>query len=256
VTTVPSIHPTKDCGVYTVDTRTFLTGFAFQVPAGGLPGDIHPVTWSGSFASDTPGVSVQWRWGAAVYTQFSTNYNALGVKPVEDDHETILPAWWVPDPAGTPENYKQYWIPGASADVRDKYTGDASRVVGVSPAVAPLSLSPTELNFGSSQVGATSTTSPMTVTVTNNGAIPVTISSITVTGTHASDFVIQSNTCASPLASPPSSSTSPPPNVCTISVAFTPGDVGTRSGVLAITSGPDGNTQSTQTVDLGGNGTP
>ena len=254
VTTVPSINPNKKCSVYTVDTRTFLTGFAFQVPTGGLPGDTEPVTWSGSFASDTPGVSVQWRWGAAVYTQFSTDYNALGVKPVEDDHETVLPAWRTPDPAGTPENYKQYWVRGASADARDKYTGDASRVVGVSPAAAPLVLSATELNFGSSSVG--SATAAQTVTLANNGAIPVTISSITVTGTHASDFVIQSNNCASPLASPPSSSTSPPPNVCTLTITFTPGDVGTRSGVLAITSGPDSNTQSTQTVDLGGNGTP
>jgi hypothetical protein len=255
VTTVPSIHPTKKCSVYTVDTRTFLTGFAFLVPAGGLPGDIEPVTWSGSFASDTPGVSVRWRWGAAVYTQFSTNYNALGVKPVEDDHEAT-PAWWTRDPAGTPENFKQYWTRGASGDDRDDFTGDPSRVAGASPSVAPLSLSPTELNFGSSQVGATSTTSPMTVTLTNNGAIPVTISGITVTGTNTGDFVIQLNNCASvPLAAPPSSSTSPP-NVCTLSITFTPGDVGTRSGVLAITSGPDGNTQSTQTVDLGGNGTP
>ncbi len=256
VTTVPSIHPTKKCSVYTVDTRTFLTGFAFLVPAGGLPGDIEPVMWSGSFASDTPGVSVRWRWGAAVYTQFSTDYNALGVKPVEDEHEAT-PAWWTRDPAGTPENYKQYWTRGASGDDRDDFTGDPSRVAGASPSVAPLSLSPTELNFGSSQVGATSTTSPMTVTLTNNGALPMTVSSITVMGTNAGDFVIQPNNCASvPLAAPPSSSTSPPPNVCTLSITFTPGDVGTRSGVLAITSGPDGNTQSTQTVDLGGNGTP
>jgi hypothetical protein len=255
VTTVPSVHPTKKCSVYTVDTRTFLTGFAFPVPAGGLPGDIEPVMWSGSFASDTPGVSLRWRWGAAVYTQFSTDYNALGVKPVEDDHEAT-PAWWTRDPAGTPENYKQYWTRGASGDDRDDFTGDPSRVAGASPSLAPLSLSPTELNFGSAQVGATSATSPMTVTVANNGAVPMTISSITVSGTHASDFVIQSNNCTSPLAPPPSSSTSPPPNVCTLSITFTPGDVGTRSGVLAITSGPDSNTQSTQTVDLGGNGTP
>jgi hypothetical protein len=254
VTTVPSIHPTKMRSVYTVDTRTFLTGFAFLVPAGGLPGDIHPVTWSGSFASDTPGVSVQWRWGAAVYTQFSTDYNALGVKPVEDDHETVPPAWWTPDPAGTPENYKQYWVPGASADVRDKYTGDASRVVGVSPVVAPLSLSPTELNFGSSSVG--SPTAAQTVTLANNGVIPLTISNIQVTGTNASDFVIQSNTCAGLSALLPLSSTASPANSCTLSITFTPGDVGTRSAVVAITSGPDANSQTTQTVDLGGRGTP
>jgi len=245
VTTVPSIHPTKKCRAYDVDTRTFLTGFAFQVPPGGLPGDIEPVTWSGSLTSDTPGVSVQWRWGAAVYTQFSTDYNALGVKPVEDDHETISSGWWTRDPAGTPENYKKYWTRGASGDDRDDFTGDPSRVVGVSPSVAPLTLSPTELNFGSLSAG--NTTAAQTVTLTNNGAIPLTISSIQVTGTHSSDFVIQSNTCGPSLAILKS---------CSVSVTFTPGDVGTRSGVLAVTSGPDDDSQTTQTVDLGGNGTP
>jgi hypothetical protein len=30
-------------------------------------------------------VSVQWKWAAAVYTSFSSNYNAVGVKPVDDN---------------------------------------------------------------------------------------------------------------------------------------------------------------------------
>src|SRR5262245_4195653 len=60
--------------------NAFLGGAAFQV-ATALPGGINPVTWTASFSSDTPGVSLNWQWAAAVYTSFS-DYSALGVKPL------------------------------------------------------------------------------------------------------------------------------------------------------------------------------
>ena len=44
------------------------------------PGGIQNVTWSGTISTDTPGVKVKWQWGAAVYTNFSTDYNAIGSK--------------------------------------------------------------------------------------------------------------------------------------------------------------------------------
>ncbi|HLY27578.1 MAG TPA: hypothetical protein VKQ72_14635, partial [Aggregatilineales bacterium] len=69
--------------------NTFLTGLAFSVPSSGLPGGINPVTWCGDFQTDTPGITVQWQWAAAVYTTFSTNYNALGVKPVDDNQASL-----------------------------------------------------------------------------------------------------------------------------------------------------------------------
>jgi hypothetical protein len=31
-------------------------------------------------SSDTPGVDVQWKWGAAVYNTFTTDYNAVAPK--------------------------------------------------------------------------------------------------------------------------------------------------------------------------------
>ncbi len=62
--------------------QVFLTGLALPVPAAGLPGNIKPVTMSGRLASTKAGVTLQWEWSAAVYTSFSTDYNALGVKPV------------------------------------------------------------------------------------------------------------------------------------------------------------------------------
>ena len=58
----------------------FLSGLSFPVPAGGLPGGVQNVTWSGTFGTNTPGLSFQWKWGAAVYSSFTTNYDSLDVK--------------------------------------------------------------------------------------------------------------------------------------------------------------------------------
>src|SRR6266540_1517879 len=64
-------------------SRAFLSGLAFPVPAGGLPGGISSVTWSAAISTHKPGVTAQWGWGAAVYTTFGTDYNALAVNPVD-----------------------------------------------------------------------------------------------------------------------------------------------------------------------------
>jgi hypothetical protein len=100
----------------------FLSGVAFTVPAGGLPGGINPVTWQGQFLSSTPGASVNWQWGAAVYTQFG-DYNSIGVKPL---HSTSLDAYPNGDQAGTPENMKAYVIGGARGGGGSNFTGSYS----------------------------------------------------------------------------------------------------------------------------------
>ena len=74
VTTVPS----------GLASRAFLTGLAFPVPAGGLPGGVSGVTWSAAFSTDTPGVTAKWQWAAAVYSSFGPDYNSLAVKPVDE----------------------------------------------------------------------------------------------------------------------------------------------------------------------------
>jgi len=107
----------------------FLSGMAFPVPDGGLPGGINPVTWSGRFLSDTPGVTVNWKWAAAVYSDdflSDGDYNSLGVKPV--DMKTLL----YPNShhAGTPE-YKLGSGPlggsrgGGGANYTGSYSGTA-----------------------------------------------------------------------------------------------------------------------------------
>jgi len=107
--------------------NTFLSALRYLVPAN-LPGGINPVTWSGTISSDTPGVSVQWQWAAAVYTNFSPNYNLLGVKPVDDNKAS---QYKNSDHAGTPENFKQFVTGGARGGGGSNYTGNLSGTAAV-----------------------------------------------------------------------------------------------------------------------------
>ena len=104
-----------------------------------------------------------------------------------------------------------------------------------------ISLSPTRLNFGSHPVGTT--TAARTVTVTNVGAMAVTISSAAVGGSDPADFPIFSNTCGAAIAGGAS---------CAISLKFQPTATGSRSATLVVNDDGGG---SPQTVALVGNGT-
>jgi len=108
----------------------FLDGLSFQTPAGGLPGGINPVTWSGTFVSSARGVTVEWQWGAAVYTQFSTDDTALGVKPVDGDKSN---PYQNSDHAATPENFKAYVTGGARGGGGSNWTGSYSGTNAVVP---------------------------------------------------------------------------------------------------------------------------
>jgi hypothetical protein len=92
------------------------------VPAN-IPGGLNPVTWSGTISSDTPGVTINWQWAAAVYTSFSSDYTLLGVKPVDDKTAS---QYQNSDHAGTPENFKQFVIGGARGGGGANYTGSYS----------------------------------------------------------------------------------------------------------------------------------
>jgi hypothetical protein len=79
-----------------------------RIPATeGIPGGAQ-VNWTGRFYSDQPGVTLQWKWGAAVYTQ-AMDYNAMDVKPTHTNACDINNS----DHAGTPEALKRYLIGGA-----------------------------------------------------------------------------------------------------------------------------------------------
>lgn len=107
----------------------FLDGVAFPL-ASPLPGGIKNVTWQGQFSGDTPGVSVNWQWAAAAYTRFGGDYNALHVKPVDDNHLSVYPN---SDHAGAPEAFLTYVVGGATGGGGANVTGSLSATVQVTP---------------------------------------------------------------------------------------------------------------------------
>lgn len=142
-----NFSPTATCSSVTFDTSTntwqvivpvkgddeiFLDGLSFLVPAGfsKVQGN---VTWQGMMSSNVSGVSIQWKWGAAVYSSFSTNYNTLAVKP---GHQTSC-SYNNGDHAGTPEGvdpqngepFKDFVIGGARGGGGSNWTGSWSGTV-------------------------------------------------------------------------------------------------------------------------------
>lgn len=107
----------------------FLSGVALPVP-NGLPGGIKSVSWSASFWSDTAGITVNWKWAAAVYKNFSTDYNALGVKPVDSKN---LSLYGNADQSGTPEAFASAVTAGATGGGGKNYTGNYSPGESVKP---------------------------------------------------------------------------------------------------------------------------
>jgi hypothetical protein len=118
------------------EDEVFLSGLAFPVPSGGLPGGVNPVIWVGGFGSDTAGITVHWKWGAAVYTTFTTDYNTLAPKP---GHQTAC-SYNNSDHAGTPEGtdpgsgkpFKDFVIGGARGGGGSNWTGSWSGTSSVS----------------------------------------------------------------------------------------------------------------------------
>jgi hypothetical protein len=101
----------------------FLAGLTFKVPASGLPAGIKNVIWQATFSSSASGLTVNWQWGAAAYTSFSTSYNALGVKPVDDNKASF---YQNSDHAGTPENFRFSVVGGARGGGGSNFTGSYS----------------------------------------------------------------------------------------------------------------------------------
>jgi hypothetical protein len=99
--------------------NVFLSGLPYVVPAG-FPAGLNSVTWTGSFRSNSSALCASWKWGAAVYTQFTGNLAAITVKPVDAGN---LSAIVNSDPAGTPENFKSFLIAGARGTGGSQYLG-------------------------------------------------------------------------------------------------------------------------------------
>jgi hypothetical protein len=102
-----------------------------------------------------------------------------------------------------------------------------------------ITLSPSSLKFVGPEVGITS--AAKIVTLTNVGGTTLSISGIAIGGTNAADFA-DNNTCGSSLA---------PKAHCTISVTFTPSQLGLQTASITVTDSAAG---SPQTVPLSGFG--
>jgi hypothetical protein len=98
-----------------------------------------------------------------------------------------------------------------------------------------MSLSPASVPFGQVEVGTTST--PLEVSATNNGAVAIPITSVSIT----SPFILESNSCGT--------SSMAANSVCQIELGFAPTQDGPASGLLTLTDGAG-----TQTVELNGTG--
>ena len=114
---------------------------------------------------------------------------------------------------------------------------------GIGTAIS-VSLTPSSLAFNAQDVGSTS--NPQSVTLQNTGSGPLTISSISFTGTNKSDFSQKNNCPAGPAATLAAGLS------CTIDVAFAPTDTGSRAALLTIS---DDAGSSPQSVTLSGTGT-
>jgi len=129
----------------------------------------------------------------------------------------------------------------ASVSITDNASGSPQAVsLSGTGTATVVSLSATSLAFANQSVGTTSTAQTLTLSNTGNAALSIT--SVALTGTNASDFA-QSNTCGSSLAAGAN---------CTIVVMFTPSVAGTEAASLSIADNCSG---SPQTVSLSGAGT-
>jgi hypothetical protein len=117
----------------------------------------------------------------------------------------------------------------AMLSVSDQYQTQAVALTGVGVAPAGVSLSPASLSFGTVGVGLTSPAQAMTLT--NNGGVPLLLTSVMAAG----DFVIASTTCGATLAAN---------TACTLTVVFHPTLPGVRSGSVVLSDNAASGTQS------------
>ena len=112
-------------------------------------------------------------------------------------------------------------------------------LAGTGVTQAALSVTPATFDYG--QVPKNTASGDQTFTVTNTGQAASGTVAVSLGGTNASDFTIDTNTCAAALPGGAS---------CTVTVHFTPGSTGTLTASLSATAAPGG----TATASLQGEG--
>jgi len=130
----------------------------------------------------------------------------------------------------------------ASLSITDNASGSPQTVAlsGTAAVPAGVSLSPTSLSFGSQPVATTSGT--QTITLSNGGGTPLSITSLAIAGADAGDFAEVADTCGSSLAAG---------GTCAIGVTFTPSASGQRTATLSITDNASGSPQAASFTGTG-----
>jgi hypothetical protein len=124
----------------------------------------------------------------------------------------------------------------ASVVITDSASTSPQTIALTGTGVAPVTLSPTTLSFGTVVVG--NTTSAKAIVLTNHQNAKLSFTSIVATG----DFAIAGNNCGASIAGGAT---------CTVNVTFSPKAIGGRAGTLTFTDSALG---STQTVAFSGTG--
>ena len=114
--------------------------------------------------------------------------------------------------------------------------GSPQSVALTGTALAPLTLSGSQITFGNQTVGTTS--APKIVTLNNRGGVAIAISNIISAGDYA-----QTNNCGSSL---------PVGSTCTVNITFTPTAKGMRTGSVTIN---DNSINGPHVITTSGNGT-
>ena len=144
-------------------------------------------------------------------------------------------------PLGTGSHLVEASYPG-NISYSASVSGTTVSLSGTGTATPVVSLSTPSLSFGSQPTSMRS--AAQTETITNTGTANLAISTVTISGTNASDFAKSADTCTG--------ATVIPNGTCTVSVTFTPSATGSRSASLNFT---DNASNSPQTVSLSGTGT-
>jgi len=136
-----------------VSKEALFDALPYEAPEPFVPRSSGPVTWTATFAASRPGITLDWAWSAAVYSQFGA-VGTFQLKPLSGPIAQVDPQagpsdlYENADPAGTAEAYKQYVIAGAMGGGAPQYTGERSDTTsvtacpGIAAAVPPVVMAP------------------------------------------------------------------------------------------------------------------
>lgn len=224
--TYPNPIPTLGCGLGTLPASYYLTG---------RPSWFGSTPWP-AIGPDVSGGNVKQCVGAA---NVSGRFNLLAAVNVSQCNGSSLADSWLGHVNTIPAMACFFSMGGNLDGTNGVLPFDVPACYSGSAPTSPVaSLSTTAVVFNDQVVGTTS--SPVSVVITNSGTANMTISSAALSGTP---FTISTNGC--------SGVTLTVGNNCTVSLTYHPTASGRSSGTLTFT---DNASPSTQTVTLNGNG--